>query len=269
MKQLLVAPYWGVRTRVDPGTDTVARAMAFAIRMPPRAFYFGRTTAALLDLPIPRRFSSETALHVGVRAGDRRVEIVGVVPHHVRVDARDVVSRRGVQMTSPERTWCDLAVSLSLPELVAAGDRLIWRRNPLALETEVRGCVERYEGRRGARMMRTALALLSDASDSAPESEIRIAIALAGFPAPAVNAEVRLSTGQAIHPDLSWPKFRIAIEYEGDHHRTDRGQWNRDIQRFASLADDGWRTYRATAEDYRSPRRLLLWLARQLPQSAH
>jgi len=44
---------------------------------------------------------------------------------------------------------------------------------------------------------------------------------------------------------------KIALEYEGDHHRTDRRQFRRDIRRFEALADMGWLTIRVTAEDTR------------------
>ncbi|WP_147375385.1 hypothetical protein [Jiangella rhizosphaerae] len=29
-------------------------------------------------------------------------------------------------------------------------------------------------------------------------------------------------------PDLSYPHLKIAIEYDGDHHRTDQRQWRHD-----------------------------------------
>jgi len=111
--------------------------------------------------------------------------------------------------------------------------------------------------------LRAALALLSDRSDSAPESEIRAAILLAGYPQPLVNVDVRVG-GRAVAPDLSWPDGRVAIEYEGDHHRTDRDQWHRDIRRDGGYGENGWSLYRATSEDYRDPRDLLLWLGRRI-----
>jgi hypothetical protein len=192
--------------------------------------------------------------------------MLGVIPHHLRVPPQDIVTHRSLRVTSIERTWCDLATSrLTLAELVAAGDRAIWRRDPRTTADDLLDCVRRYEGRRGSRMMRTALGLLTNAADSAPESEVRVAIIRAGFPPPSVNKEIRLANGVTLHPDLSWPSFKVAIDYDGDHHRVKRDQWNRDIQRFRKLADAGWRIYRATAEDYRSPQQLLLWLARNLP----
>jgi hypothetical protein len=267
MKQPLAAPYWGVRAFADPGSDTVARAAMFSDRMPQRAFYFGRTAAALHRLPLPARFAAETALHVAVPAGERRIDALQIVAHHVRVVESDVAAWQQTAVSSPTRTWCDLAASLSLAELVAVGDRLIWHRSPMTTITALAAQIDRYEGRRGIRLMRAGLELLSDSADSPPESELRVAVYLAGFPPPRVNEEILLSSGSTLHPDLGWPNFRVAIDYEGDHHRVDREQWRTDIRRFSELHDDGWRTYRATGDDYRSPHRLLTWLGRHLPAS--
>ncbi len=183
MKSPDVAPYWGLRSRADPGGHVTLRASLFANRMPPRAFYFGRTAAAIHGLPLPLRFIGDTRLHVGVPAGARRVDALGTVPHHVRVAPQDVVFHRSMRVSSVGRTWCDLAASgLTLAELVAAGDRTVWWRAPRTTVDELEASILRYEGRRGARLMRTAFDLLSDRSDSAPESEVRVAVVLAGFP---------------------------------------------------------------------------------------
>jgi len=264
MKKHPVAPYQSIRASADPGSDIPLRALMFNVRMPERAFYYGPTAAAVHGLPLPVRFSDETLLHVGVAAGARRLDALGIVPHHVRITSADLVTIRDVRATSIERTWCDLATcGLTVAELVAAGDRALWHRDPRTTRPDLSAAVARYEGRRGSRLMRTALMLLTDASDSAPESELRVAIIEAGFAAPEVNIPVHVG-GAVIHPDLSWPSRRVAIEYEGDHHRTDRDQWNSDIRRQTMLNEAGWSVYRATAEDYRSAHRLLLWLARRL-----
>jgi len=59
----------------------------------------------------------------------------------------------------------------------------------------------------------------------------------------------------------------VAIEYEGDHHRTDHDQWRYDIRRFTDLQGAGWFVYRATADDLRDPRRLLAWLSHRIQQA--
>lgn len=49
--------------------------------------------------------------------------------------------------------------------------------------------------------------------------------------------------------DLAYPELRIAIEYEGDGHRTDQEQWRRDIQRQQYLEGEGWMVIRLTQSD--------------------
>lgn len=49
--------------------------------------------------------------------------------------------------------------------------------------------------------------------------------------------------------DLGWAESLVAVEYEGDHHRTDRRQFAKDIQRMEMLAEMGWTVIRVVAED--------------------
>jgi very-short-patch-repair endonuclease len=258
------APYWGIRTAADPGEDQTLRALAFAPRLPDRAFYFGVTAAAIHGLPLPMRVGAQPTIHAAVRSGDRRIQAAGVTPHHIRVRDSDITTVRGLPVTTPARTWCDLATAgITLAELVAAGDRAIWRRAPRTSRDQLRLATANYEGRRGAAIMRIALPLLSDRADSPAESALRVAIVAAGFAVPDVNGEVRVG-GRVLHLDLSWPDRLVAIEYEGDHHRTDRDQWRLDIQRFTELQEAGWFVYRATADDLRDLGRLLVWLSHRV-----
>ena len=52
-----------------------------------------------------------------------------------------------------------------------------------------------------------------------------------------------------MHPDLAYPRERIAFEYEGDVHRTDRATWMRDLTRRERMEAAGWRVIRVTAAD--------------------
>lgn len=178
----------------------------------------------------------------------------------------DLGSVQGLPLTSPARTWCDLAASgLRRPELIAAGDRLLWRRDPLASDRDIRSALARYEGRRGSRLLRDALPMLTSRSDSAPESELRTAIIDADLPRPEVNAEIVDARGRFLaQPDLVWRAAKVALEYEGDHHRTDRDQWHRDLERFSRLQENGWIVLRASAADYRDSSALIARLERLL-----
>ena len=56
---------------------------------------------------------------------------------------------------------------------------------------------------------------------------------------------------------LTLPVATIATGYEGDQHRTDRGQWNRDIDRHEDFARDHWTLIRVTSERLRWPRQVV------------
>jgi very-short-patch-repair endonuclease len=53
----------------------------------------------------------------------------------------------------------------------------------------------------------------------------------------------------AARVDMGWEDIRLAVEYEGDHHRVDRRQFNSDIRRLETLTELGWIVVRVTAED--------------------
>ncbi|GAA4767543.1 hypothetical protein [Microbacterium gilvum] len=56
--------------------------------------------------------------------------------------------------------------------------------------------------------------------------------------------------------DLALPELRMAIEYEGDHHR-DKAQWRKDLARRRRLEALGWTYVSVTQADLDDPRALL------------
>jgi very-short-patch-repair endonuclease len=57
--------------------------------------------------------------------------------------------------------------------------------------------------------------------------------------------------------DLAYPRWRIAIEYKGDHHRK-RARFQRDVARLNALRAAGWLVLRFTADDtLRHPARIV------------
>lgn len=48
--------------------------------------------------------------------------------------------------------------------------------------------------------------------------------------------------------DMSWEELMVAVEYDGDHHRTDRWQYARDSRRREDLEHLGWIVIRVLAE---------------------
>jgi very-short-patch-repair endonuclease len=58
-----------------------------------------------------------------------------------------------------------------------------------------------------------------------------------------------MSSGRVYHPDLAYEDERVALEYQGDRHRTDRGRWQSDLSRRREFEHDGWSVVEITAHD--------------------
>ncbi|HEY5222625.1 MAG TPA: DUF559 domain-containing protein [Microbacteriaceae bacterium] len=87
----------------------------------------------------------------------------------------------------------------------------------------------------------------------------------AGFPPFEVNRDIRDAHGRFIgRVDLVNTRYRLILEYEGDHHRTDAKQWAKDMNRVARLQDEGWRVIRVSAADLRSPEDLFARIRRHI-----
>lgn len=71
------------------------------------------------------------------------------------------------------------------------------------------------------------------------------------------HSNVRTDSVFIATPDLAYLVHRLLLEYEGDHHRTDRGQWQKDIRRERQLRKAGFDVQRITAETLRQPRQLV------------
>jgi very-short-patch-repair endonuclease len=49
---------------------------------------------------------------------------------------------------------------------------------------------------------------------------------------------------------MGWEDWMVAVEYDGDQHRTDRRQYVKDIRRSEMLKRMGWTVVRVVAEDH-------------------
>lgn len=151
-------------------------------------------------------------------------------------------------VTTPARTALDLASRYPLVKAVAAIDALT--RATKQDVTAAEQLAERYKGHRNIRRARRALTLVDSGAESPRETWLRLLLIDAGYPKPQTQFPVYDEYGQLLaFLDMAWEDVKIAVEYEGDYHRTSRRQFNRDIARFEALPDLGWITVRVTAED--------------------
>lgn len=104
---------------------------------------------------------------------------------------------------------------------------------------------------------------------SPKESELRLLIVRSGLREPdALNEKVYAADGSAIgRPDMQYKDARVYIEYEGDHHRTNKETFRLDIVKRERLADEGWRGIRVTELDLSEPASLLHRLSRYIPRA--
>ena len=160
-----------------------------------------------------------------------------------------------------------MAGSASRDDLVIAGDSVLSRR--LATRGDLRQVLEAVRGRRGSAVARAALPQLRDRVDSAPESLVRLRVVDGGLPEPSVNPDLFDEAGGWIgRPDLAFETYQVALQYEGDVHRTDPRRWPADIARDEVMQHHGWEIIRVTAADLRDPEQLCRRIRARLQRQA-
>jgi very-short-patch-repair endonuclease len=75
-----------------------------------------------------------------------------------------------------------------------------------------------------------------------------LALIDAGLPRP--RTQIRVSDGHLVaYLDMGWEMQMVALEYNGDQHRTDRRQYVSDIRRAEMFDRLGWHVIRVINED--------------------
>ncbi|QDY91654.1 hypothetical protein E7Y32_03480 [Arthrobacter sp. UKPF54-2] len=171
-----------------------------------------------------------------------------VIVHRMKLYEDEVTVLNGIPLTTPERTWLDLAEMLTVDELVVAGDSCVrvprpefeGRELPLCRLEDLQRMIDRHKGKRGIRKAKEAITLIRVGSDSPQESLLRLALVRAGLPEPELNVPIIDDAGARHHePDMSYRKYKIGVEYEGEHHG-DPAQIVRDIARSERYKALGW-----------------------------
>jgi very-short-patch-repair endonuclease len=178
---------------------------------------------------------------------------VRLMPHPRRrvfrtvLAADDVTSLAGLPVTTPIRTAFDLGRQVNRQEAIVALDALCHRR--LVRFTDLAAYADRHAGRPGAGRLRGRLTQVDALAESPMETRLRLLLGDAGLPPAASQYRVVDRAGRFVgRVDLAYPEWRVAIEYEGDHHREQR-QFRRDVARLNALREAGWLVVRFTADD--------------------
>lgn len=217
--------------------------------------------AALLVAPPNSRVSGILGLHAhGATVGNRiPVHVVTTHPHQVRRSDLKVIRVQnlptgGRYICSPLPCFAVACRDLTLLEAVQAADVLI--RTKKTSRTALIDFAMAMRGR-GAAPARRAAGLARTGVDSVRETMLRLCLVLAGLPEPAVNPRIGTEHEAIGRMDLVYFDYKVIVEYDGDHHRTDPRQWATDIARHEAAAAAGWHTIRVTNERMRRPRVLV------------
>jgi hypothetical protein len=206
------------------------------------------TAAELGSLPVRRMKEGPQMYNVIRPEGAAQLNRPHVIVHRMKLYEDEVTVLDGIPVTTAERTWLDLAEMLTVDELVVTGDSCVrvprreleGRDTPWCSLGDLQRMIDRHKGKRGIRKAREALKLIRVGSDSPQESLLRLAVVRAGLPEPELNVPIVDDAGTRHHePDMSYRKYRIGIEYEGEHHGHE-AQVVRDIARSERYAALGW-----------------------------
>jgi hypothetical protein len=212
-----------------------------AISGPSAAFLWGagspgRGAPVTVTVPLPRRMRERERL----------------VVWHQLLPPGDVVSFAGVPVTSPARTAFDVGRQPDRPAAIMALDALLHRK--VVKKERLADLAGDRAGWPGVAVFAARLAETEPLTESPMETLLRLLIIDAGLPRPVAQLDITTSAGLWLaRVDLAYPALRIAIEYEGDHHR-DRDTFREDITRKRRLEQAGWLVLRFTADDvFRTP----------------
>jgi hypothetical protein len=171
----------------------------------------------------------------------------GLLARDETLEQDEITKVAGLPVTTPARTAYDLGRHLPRDQAVARMDALAWA-TPYSIEDTLL-LTERHRGARGLRRLRTALRLVDGGAASPKETWLRLLLIDAGLPSPTTQTPVHQNLRLVGVLDMGWKQYRVAAEYDGDHHRKSRPQYVRDQRRLRKLESMGWIVNRVIAED--------------------
>jgi len=219
-----------------------------------------RCEAAALLLPKGGAIGGLSALWLwGVTPLGEPAEVMAMVPaeHRSRrhaglavrrgpLPADEVTEILGLPVTTPERTAFDLARLLPRTEAVICLDALLNRRK--VFRDRLGAFFDAHPGWPGRPAADRALSLAEPLAESPMETRLRLLIVDAGLPLPVAQYKIVNGRRFVARVDYAYPEYRIALEYDGDHHR-EQVTHRFDMERQNELHVMGWTVLRFHADD--------------------
>jgi len=237
-----------------------AKALSFLQVAAPGSFVCGASAAMLRGYPVATSSELDVAVVAPRRAPKGRgVKGRRLEPHLVEVEVVD-----GIPASIPASTWAMLGRDLSLRKLIILGDAIV--RIPRdergiphperagATIDQLQAAID-AGSRAGVKKLRAALDRIRVGCSSPLETEYRLDSEDAGLPEPELDVDIRDARGRRLGiSEFAYPRYGVVVEIEGDHHRSSKQQWNRDLQKYRDYANTGWEVVRLTAHDIRTQR---------------
>ena len=262
----LASPFRGVRAPADSVLSLVDLCRAYRERAGDNEFFSHVTAARLMGVPLPFRLQRRRELDSSVFHPNHPPQAAGVIGHRI---SRGVPLRTIAELpvAPPAETWIQLGSVLSGDDLIMATDGFLRRKFKLATVEELQWALANSFRRPGLRSLHAALAEARSNTDSPRETLCRLIIRRAGLPEPSIRFTVYDQDGFFVGtPDLAYEEYKIAMDYEGDGHRTDDRVWQDDVERAELFQDATWRYVRLTKDHVDNPPQLVARVRKVLIQ---
>jgi very-short-patch-repair endonuclease len=239
--------------------DVTARITAVLLTAPPKAVVSHATAAIVWGLAIPMQ-PGDPRVHLTVPTGSAVRARADRAIHRSPLTAAEVMERLGFSLTTPARTWRDLAAVLAPAALLAVTDQLLahWcGRDDLGAELRLR------PSGRGSARARAVLPVADRRAESPMESVLRWLLHVAGVQKPELQYLIRTASGE-FRADFAWPQLKVLVEFDGAVHR-EGGVFVQDLRRQNALVAAGWTVLRFSGADVLGrPEDVVLQISRAL-----
>ena len=172
----------------------------------------------------------------------------GMLAHSWALAAGETCLVAGVDATTPARTAFDLGRILPPDEAIPLIDALMNATRVSA--AEIAAVAAAHSGVRGVRRIPGLLKLVDGGAESPQETRVRLILVRGGLPRPETQIAFK---DLRIRVDMGWRTWKVAVEYDGVQHWSDRRQRTWDIDRLALLDEAGWVVVRVSSDMLRRP----------------
>jgi hypothetical protein len=202
----------------------------------------GRAAAALHGA---KWVNASTPIEVIAEHGRRRA---GVIVREQRIGDDEITCVAGMPVTTVSRTALDLARHLPRNNAVAHLDALAAATGTTCADAFA--LAERYRRTPGIRRARIALSLMDAGAQSPRETRLRLWLIDDGLPPPRTQIRVSDECNEAFL-DMGYDEPMVGLDYDGEHHASNRDQYVYDIGRAELVDRQGWIDIHIVAEHSR------------------